>query len=97
MSTRASLRAWLGEDIGADRIRTCAVCGGDWSGLWIGATELHVCAGCALDVLPRLIADAVWRPALDARDADALVQKVRAEFWRAMTLNALARRGRDVS
>ena len=89
MSTRAALREWLGHEA-PDRTRMCAVCGGgEWSALWVGATELHVCAACALEVLPRLIADAIWHQSLTPADVETIVGKVRGEFWRAVAINAL--------
>jgi hypothetical protein len=93
MSTRASVPDWYGREPTA-HVRVCGACGGDWTGVWIGETEFHVCARCALEVLPRLIADATWRPALDRRDVEIVVERVRAELWRAVALNAMRERER---
>lgn len=92
MSTRADVRAWLGHEA-ADHARTCGVCGGDWSGLWVGVSDLHICPQCAVEILPRLIADAVWYPRLALPEAERALEHVSKEFWRAIAIQAL--RARD--
>lgn len=94
MSTRADLRAWLGQEAADHHERACAVCGGAWSALWVGLTELAVCRRCALEVLPRVIADACWHPHLTAAEAERVTADVRAEFWRAIAIQALRARDR---
>jgi hypothetical protein len=92
MSTRAEVRDWLGELKPGDSPRTCAVCDtADWSVMWAGAIALHICRRCALEVLPQLIADALWFPGLRSSEGDRICDAVRAEFWRAIAIQALKR------
>jgi hypothetical protein len=37
----------------------CSICGAEPSAMWGGQEPIFVCRNCALDVLPRLIADAL--------------------------------------
>jgi hypothetical protein len=83
MSTRADLRAWLGQEA-ADDARTCAGCGGAWTALWVGAVEIPICPGCAFTILPRLQADAIWRRQLTLAEAERALADGHAEFWRAL-------------
>lgn len=65
----------------------CAVCGDpDWRAMWAGHVVLCVCRRCAIEVLPRLIADAVWQSNMRPADADHSWQQARAEFWRAIAI-----------
>lgn len=36
----------------------CSICGGDAVAKWVGETDVNVCRHCAVNILPRLIADA---------------------------------------
>ena len=40
--------------------RTCQVCGGEPDALWMGADDMTVCGKCAIRIIPRLMADAVF-------------------------------------
>jgi hypothetical protein len=82
VSTRASLPAELTPPGGC-----CAICGDTgWRALWQGHQELLICWRCAVEVLPRLIADATFRPHMQPADASAILDQVRAEYWRAVAI-----------
>jgi hypothetical protein len=82
MSTREAVRAALGRDV--DYGGACALCGCDWAARWIGMTELRVCRRCALEILPRLAADAIWQTHLTRSEAERALEHMAAEFWRAL-------------
>jgi hypothetical protein len=80
MSTRAEVK-------GAVTCTMCSVCGtADWDSCWMGITTVAVCRRCALEVLPRLIADAIFEPTLPPNKAHAALRDVECEFWRALAL-----------
>lgn len=87
MSTRASLPVEF-----LDAQAKCSLCGtDDWTGDWRGHCAVYVCRSCAQEVLPRLIADAVWNPMAAYRQIgylDHVLDRIRAEFWRAVACNA---------
>ena len=56
-SDAESMKVWGTKDDGSPR--TCQVCGGVPDAIWIGADHIMVCRRCAVDVLPKLIADAL--------------------------------------
>lgn len=37
----------------------CSICGGEPNAMWGGREPIFVCRTCALEILPRLIADAI--------------------------------------
>jgi hypothetical protein len=37
----------------------CSICGSHPTAMWRGVSDVFICPGCAVDVLPRLIADAL--------------------------------------
>jgi hypothetical protein len=68
----------------------CAVCGDtNWRAVWRGHLELCICWRCAVEVLPRLIADATWRSHMTPADAAAIWTEARAEYWRAVAICAM--------
>lgn len=88
MSARADLADWLGPD--TPGAQGCSVCGGaNWAATWISEHEIRVCRNCALDTLPKLIADAIWRPSLQPNEIEQAWTAARGEFWRAIALQAL--------
>ena len=70
----------------------CSCCGtDDWTATWSGHARLYVCRSCAIDVLPALIADAIWRPILTFADVEASVVAILRTFWRGIALCGLRR------
>src|ERR1700681_4868550 len=66
--TRVSRRASLPPEMTPVHGR-CAICGdADWRATWRGHQEVLICWRCAVEVLPRLIADATFRPLMTPAD-----------------------------
>jgi hypothetical protein len=82
MSTRACLESeWQA------RISGCSVCGEScWRAAWFGCNDIAVCPVCALDVLPALLADAIWRRHIRSDEVKACWLQASAAFWRAVAL-----------
>lgn len=65
----------------------CSLCGKRADAMWGGDTNVFVCSTCAVDTLPQLIADAIYKP----RDKDLYtaahqaLPRILLAFWRAMT------------
>ena len=64
----------------------CSLCGGKSVAVWhVGASPpLDVCESCAIDVLPRLIADAVHARA--PHEYKQAIQNVERAFWEAAAI-----------
>lgn len=70
----------------------CTICGEKATGYWHGEGLVEVCHHCAIDVLPKLIADAIHVPRVDHRPGPWPVEagrnalsRVKAAFWEAMS------------
>ena len=64
----------------------CAVCGESATALWHGAKPIAICETCAVDVLPTLIADAIFLPN-DVRSVDQAqrqLEKITSVYWKAV-------------
>lgn len=89
MSARAELPDLMAEG------GHCSVCGSaEWAGMWRGESEIRVCRSCATEVLPRLIADAVWHPWMRTDTPANAFETIRSEYWRAIALCGI--RGREI-
>jgi hypothetical protein len=68
----------------------CQFCGDDdATAMWRGeGVDTFVCRGCAIDILPRLIADACFFPAAKMAEMSQMVPKIMAVFWEAVACNA---------
>ncbi len=82
-----------------DNAVPCFNCGHPAAALWRGHTPVAVCRPCALDTLPRLLADALVgthprRPSLIAELGNGL-ETARANFWRAAACAQAAEAQRD--
>jgi hypothetical protein len=74
----------------------CNVCGESAAfASWVGVQTVQVCYRCAVETLPKLIADAAvgasvarlpWGPARHGPGATETIDQVTAEFWRAYSL-----------
>lgn len=60
--------------------RTCLVCGKAPDAIWAGTGIITVCRGCAVDVLPRLIADALFRARWEP-GSGLTITKAFKEYW----------------
>lgn len=72
----------------------CNICGHEAAAMWNGEKDIFICPHCAVDVLPRLIADAILSDVL-ARDYSLLLQaveKAKYAFWQATTCRAMCSR-----
>ncbi len=93
MSTRAELREYLGEQTVRDPATVCSICGEPiWTAAWVGMIELHLCRRCAVEVLPRIIADAIGQPHLTLAEITDTLTQIKGEFWRACALRLLRER-----
>lgn len=71
----------------------CSFCGQQWvSAHW--SLQVFVCPDCAVEVLPKLIADAVDRPHFDTQDFKRYADKIMRTFWYAAS-SCLSRRIRN--
>ncbi len=69
----------------------CDICGHNATAMWSGKESIFICRRCAVDVLPRLIADAILSD-VQVRDYSRLLQaveKAKSAFWQAATCRAL--------
>jgi hypothetical protein len=65
----------------------CSFCGeSGWSAVWHGVLEILVCDTCATEILPCLLADAIWMPSRKVADAEQALTHFQARFWRAFAL-----------
>jgi hypothetical protein len=76
----------------------CNVCGGRSRAMWCCEKEIYVCSECAINTLPRLIADAVC--AAYSRTQASTFERIETEitrnYWKALAF-ALVQRGKDDS
>lgn len=81
MTARSQLSAdWAWWALKEGHRAECLICGTEaWESFWQGVVPLFFCAECALDDLPKIIADAVCeaRAELTEDDERALVAKMR--------------------
>lgn len=81
-----------------NRSFTCSFCGKECliGGVWItendNNTKFHCCHDCAIEVLPRLMADAVHTGENPYDESLRCLEKASGNFWTAMTAR-LCRRG----
>jgi hypothetical protein len=70
----------------------CFACGQPATAAWRGDHAMGVCSLCAVEILPKLIGDAVdlnhTRP---AEIMKRIVLQIQSNFWRAVTLRLLKR------
>jgi hypothetical protein len=60
----------------------CCICGGQSVACWAGKQMLEVCYHCAVNVLPKLIADAVvGKDSVDVRVPKSRAEEVLANYW----------------
>ena len=77
-----------------NKVPRCALCGSrSADGVWMGRKTMGVCLPCAVEVLPKLIADGVMnRLCVGRDDAEHLVHEqwriVRANFYEAAFRNS---------
>ena len=59
-----------------------------WTAVWSGPNaDVFTCDHCAVEVLPALIADAVYRPSIvtvDRQHIESCLDKLIATYWRAL-------------
>ena len=74
-----------------DHAGDCCICAQPATALWHGSSAIAVCAACAVEVLPALMADAIYLVPRDAADAAAkrAWSAAEAAYWRAVALRAL--------
>lgn len=70
--------------------RRCTFCGDAADGYWCGEEMVKACSSCAVNVLPKLIADTVGLPPAGQRTnahcaALGILDHVRGVFWEAMS------------
>jgi hypothetical protein len=75
----------------ADYARPCTLCGGDrgrTAAYWVGVEEIYICLCCAVDYLPKLIADAVASVHIPTGTPVHVryEEKILREYWRAAAL-----------
>lgn len=70
-----------------DDVKVCCVCGEQPAAYWRGERVVAVCATCAVEVLPKLIADAVVGPTCGHKTVIARLReaerRAKAAFWEA--------------
>lgn len=74
---------------------TCMICGdcqGD--GLWSGNTDVIVCSKCAVEILPKLIADSIYHEKMEMGHVDRWFKEVQNQFYRAI-LSQTMRKNRN--
>lgn len=76
----------------------CFSCGESPVAFWMGATGLvSVCRTCAIQVLPCLIADAIWQQCdMSIPIAQNALTEVRERFWYAVACNERMARTRQL-
>lgn len=73
---------------------SCSICGCCADASWVGEVEVHVCRSCAIDVLPRLMADAIYGAyrckgwSLRPVDVEDALIRVQLYMWRALANQA---------
>ena len=73
----------------------CAFCDHPAAAAWRGQRLIAVCPSCAIEVLPKLAADAIDLAA--ASEADRLkwiVMQMKSKFWKALSLRLVKERKR---
>lgn len=76
--------------LGIQRSATCLCCGAPWTGAWMGVKPLTVCGRCAVEVLPKVIADATAHSQRTRVIADRTWADASAAYWRAIAIRGLA-------
>ena len=71
--------------------KRCRLCGNDHpAAMWRGEMDIFVCTTCAIDVLPRLIADAVVSDHADFTSVLEDKNRIDKAFWEAVACRALS-------
>lgn len=86
--------------VGPDEEPSCQLCDKNPSdAMWMAGHDLWICSECAVETLPKLIADAVLNrqraPKHDLPVANRTLDRVYAEFWRAWGLAQWRQRNND--
>ena len=64
----------------------CFRCGEKATAMWHSLSIVEVCHSCAVEVLPKLIADATFH-ASSNYSGSRILERVRSEFWKAVASN----------
>ena len=71
--------------------RRCQVCGHPASAFWEGTEDIAVCAGCAVEIVTKLIGDAIQLPSGrdSAQRCKSTVQRVTLHLWQALAMRLI--------
>lgn len=73
----------------------CAFCDHPATAAWSGRRLIAVCPSCAIDVLPKLAADAIDLTAASESDRlKLIVIQMKSKFWKALSLRFVKERKR---
>jgi ribosomal protein L37AE/L43A len=64
----------------------CSVCNKPASAMWRGATDLFICQECAVNILPRLMADAIVQPHTKMHQITDMCKTAEVAFWQAVAV-----------
>lgn len=68
----------------------CDVCDQPATARWRGHRPISICPTCAIEVLPRLAADAIDVSAADSRErVKWIVKRMAVAFWKALSMRLL--------
>lgn len=67
----------------------CSLCDERASAAWIGAGTIEICTHCAVEMLPGLIADAIFYPYATHGHFESSFGKVQSRFWKAVASTTL--------
>lgn len=59
----------------------CSICDEKPHAFWSGWKWVYVCSSCAVEILPKLIADAIWLRTESTDDAKQMLTAITGAYW----------------